>query len=1007
MIGRTVSHYRVLEKIGEGGMGEVYLAQDEKLRRRVALKFLPEHLTRDETRKQRFVQEARAAAAIEHPHIGAIYDIDEVDGRTFIAMEYVEGESLRQAVADRKLGLRKSVDLAIQISEGLAKAHERGVVHRDLKPENVLVAEEGYAKVIDFGLAKLLEPYAHDETGVGDAETATRLKTQEGLVLGTVAYMSPEQARGETVDARSDIFSFGAVLYEMLSGTSPFRRSTVVASLGAIANENPPELTLQTGETPPDLPRILRKTLAKDPTQRYQTMKDLAVDLREVREAIGSTTRVAAAAPVDSKPGWKKWAVAGAIVLVIAGLLGFSLLRREREAPGIGATGRPAIAVMYFEDHTGVEEIRWLSKGLPDMLLTGLAQTPGLDVVSSQRIYEVLKEIGQENVEAIDKSLVAEVARRSGAGAVVVGSIYKAGDDIRIDVQLQDVASGKLLGADSVRGADVFPLVDDLASRIRTRLDLTDRPAGRPLKDVTTPSLEAYRLYVEGLLARHNVRYSDARTFLEEALRIDPSFAMAYFQLSELEGALGDSARRREYLDRAIENLDRLPERQALMVEARQALERGESPEEAAKKLEDLIARYPDYEEAYDQLVHMYGRVGDIDKTIEFLDRWGEAFPGAGSGHFHNHRGYAFLSKGLYAEALRAFEDYARVSPDEPNPQDSLGEVYLITGRPEKALEHYGRALERDPSFGSSYLGRAFAYGMLGRYQDVLVEAGRLVELGERSNLSLTAVHFIQAFTRSRVGRYREAENHLRLGTELAQARQNVAEQVALLRLSAALDLERGKLSRVLETLREAESMLSGIQEGLHHRPVGEERHQAVHVHFLAGLAEARAGRVEAASARLNAQKEVLDPDDVSQNSWHHALAGEIALASGDLAAAEAAFVAGQPQPRMYFNLANTMGSVFSNNLPFRDGLARVKKARGDLEGAIEIYRQLNTADLSSRWVAMLEPRYVLETARLLDQAGDKEAARAEYRRFLELWKEADPDLPELKEARTYLSAEK
>ncbi|HLE21009.1 MAG TPA: serine/threonine-protein kinase, partial [Vicinamibacteria bacterium] len=268
MLGSTVSHYKILEKIGEGGMGEVYLAEDTKLKRRVSLKFLPEELTRNDERKQRFVQEARAAAAIQHPHIAAVYDVDEADGRTFIAMEYVPGESLRKTIESGKLDFRRSLELGFQIADGLAKAHEKGVVHRDVKPDNVLISEDGYAKIIDFGLAKLLEPIVPANEDSGDMET--KLKTRDGLVMGTVSYMSPEQARGETIDARSDIFSFGVLFYEMISGRSPFQKKSVAESLSAVLHETPPALSSST-ELPPDVRRVLRKALAKNVSERYQS----------------------------------------------------------------------------------------------------------------------------------------------------------------------------------------------------------------------------------------------------------------------------------------------------------------------------------------------------------------------------------------------------------------------------------------------------------------------------------------------------------------------------------------------------------------------------------------------------------------------------------------------------------------------------------------------------------------------------------------------------------------
>jgi serine/threonine protein kinase len=395
MIGSSVSHYRILEKIGEGGMGEVFLAEDTKLGRQVALKFLPEDLTRDQERKQRFVQEARAAAAIQHPHICAVYEVGEVDGRTFLAMEYIRGQSLREAIASQGLTPQRALELGLQIAEGLAKAHERGVVHRDLKPDNLLISEDGYAKIIDFGLAKLVEPLT---PGAGvDPEAETQLKTREGMVMGTVAYMSPEQAVGESLDARSDIFSFGVVLYEMLSGTSPFRRDSATASLRALLNESPPPLELSGTKTPVELQRIFAKSLAKERSERYPSMKELLEDLRALREPSRtlSLSGIVLGAGDATRRKWR-W---GAVALLVAGLsvVGYWVGKRAPSPPaGVGASGRPSVAVLYFEDHTGDADVGWLVSGVPSMLLTGLAQTPGLDVISNQRIHEVLKELGGE-----------------------------------------------------------------------------------------------------------------------------------------------------------------------------------------------------------------------------------------------------------------------------------------------------------------------------------------------------------------------------------------------------------------------------------------------------------------------------------------------------------------------------------------------------------------------------------------------------------------------------------
>ena len=995
MIGTTVSHYKILEKLGEGGMGEVYLAEDTKLQRKVAIKFLPADLTRDESRKQRFMQEARAAASMEHPHIAAIYDIDDIDGRTFIVMEYVRGASLCEAIRDGKLSARRSLELASQIAEALVKTHERGVVHRDLKPENVLLSEDGYAKIIDFGLAKLGQSPAGDEENTIEHEAETLIKTQDGLLLGTVAYMSPEQARAKPVDARTDIFSLGVVLHEMLSGSSPFKHSSVAETLSAILKESPARLPEDVIALAPELSSIMRKALAKEVGSRYQKMRELANDLGGLREELGSVAR-----PVFSPSGRSKTLrngvfAAGVVALVFATTF---VLSREGAPTGIGASGRPAIAVVYFEDNTGSEEIRWLAKGLPNMLVTDLAQTPGLDVVSRQRIQEILKQIGEDELEAIDASVVLEIARRAGAGAVVGGSIYKLGDQIRIDVQVEDVGSGRILSAHSVRGADVFPLVDELTGRIRDSFNMTDAPLARGIAEVTTASLEAYRHFVEGLEASRNFRWADARPLLERAVAIDPSFAMAQFELYRLSGFWGGESLTEEYRQKVLEHLDRLPERRRLLVEATFALQSDDDPEKARDLFEDLLAHYPDEEDAYTPLAIIYnGPLNQPQKALETLARGTAAVPMAGM--IHNQYGYYLLYDGRYDEAFRELEAYAEIAPEEPNPFDSMGEAYLFTGQPDKALENYARALEVDASFFNAHMGRAWAFAMLGRYDEARDEVAKvqkaIAEAGFRALQPST--EFVASFMSSRVGRYREAQEHIARGLELAESLDQVEAVVPLLLLEASFSLERGEYGQVLEVTGRARELLPELESEQ------QRDAQSLFTELLAGTAEARSGDVKAARARWEAQKDAFESDRQLLTYAFRALEGEIAIMEGDLSSAAAAFSAAEPEIKMHLHMTGPVESLAANNPPMRDGLARVKKAQGDLPGAIEIYRSLLTPDIRSKWTGMLEPRHVLRLARLLDQSGDTATTRAEYQRFLDLWKGADDDLPELDEARTYL----
>jgi len=454
-------------------------------------------------------------------------------------------------------------------------------------------------------------------------------------------------------------------------------------------------------------------------------------------------------------------------------------------------------------------------------------------------------------------------------------------------------------------------------------------------------------------------------------------------------------ARSRDYVNKAYENLDRLPERQQLMVQARYAETTEDVPEKSAELYETLIARYPDEELAYMNLSFLYQELGRPEDALAAVERGVKAVPQ--SGPLYNAYGYQLLDVGRYPEAIRALETYARLNPEESNPHDSLGEAFLITGRPEKALENYTRALDLDASFHLAHNGRSFAFAVLGRYDEFFDETKELKEVSNQTGLPQAAFNFVRSLGLSRVGRYRDAAAELREGLDVARRAEDAGRQGALELLSALYALEQRNYGETLESVGRAEALLPHVESDW----VGP---LTVTGSLLAGTAEARSGNLEAARDRLDSQRDAMDSESQSDQWWHAALEGEIALAADDLAVAERAFIAGEPEIKMSFMLGRSIiGTAMANNFPFHDGLARVRKAQGDSDAAIEIYRDLLTPDIGSKWVAWLEPRYVLRLARLLDGTGDKEGARKEYERFLELWKDADEGLPELKEARAYV----
>ena len=981
-------------------MGQVFLAEDLKLQRKAALKLISPTLTRDETRRQRFVQEARVAASIDHPHIAAIYDIDEIDGRTYIAMEYVEGGSLREVLKAGPLKLRQALEYAGQAADALGKVHARGVVHRDLKPENLLIAKDGYLKIIDFGLAKLMDPVAQGAPADAATVADVQVRTAEGVVMGTMGYMSPEQVRGEAVDARSDIFSFGAVLYEIVTGVAPFRKRSSADTISAILGEMPPAPRVENVTAGTELQRVLRKCLAKDPDSRYQGMRDLVVDLRQLRESITSSETMSR--PVEpareTAPAWWRrrpvWIGTAVVAAAIAGAILWPVRRGSEPpptAPG-GATARPAVAVVAFEViGASSPDVAWLGKGLPSMLITGLAQTPDIEVVGNERLGDAARQIGASTLDGVERSKLAELARRAGARFILSGTIVRAGPDLRIDARVEDLSTGAVRVAETVRGPDALALADDLSARVRRGLDVKTAPGTvRKVADVASASVEAYRAFTAGVEARANERNADARRHYGEAVRLDPAFALAYVHLAEVdwhEEMFRDSGR---WLRMAAQHLDRMPERDAVLVRAGLARDAGRI-DEADQLLEGLLVRYPDTEQAYYSLSLSWWDV-DPARCVALLSRAVAALPY--SPQLRNIYGYMQMNVGRLEDAIRSFETYVKLRPTEPNALDSLAEGLLMAGRVPEALATYEAAIKG----GFNWYGKAWSLAVLGRYPEALAHtSGSMTQptFGPRDLFLSTT----RGFLLSRVGRYREALQAVDVSQKGAEDQGSAEGVVASHITRAVFAVERRDCARVAVHLAAGEQATKEVP------PLHAVRWQVLG-DLLAGACDAGGGRLGAAQQRLAHARQVYRSTSPLEVWWMHALEGEVALAQRDFDKAARAFAAGEPARKMFLVLQGTRESLsfYANNLVLRDGRARAAAAQGRTAEAIALYRALLTPGPEQKWTAMLDPRHVIALARLLDKAGERDAARAEYQRFLEYWKAADPDLPELAEARARLA---
>jgi eukaryotic-like serine/threonine-protein kinase len=613
-LGKTVSHYRIVEKLSGGGMGVVYKARDIRLRRLVALKFLPEHFAADPRAIVRFRREARAASALNHPNICTIYDIGEAVGRTFIAMEYLDGQTLKRVIESRPLENGRLLELAMQIAEALDTAHTQGIIHRDVKPANIFVMRRGQAKVLDFGLAKLASPQHRVETGragssVEDVGLEEQLTTP-GMAIGTVAYMSPEQARGEEVDVRTDLFSFGAVLYEMASGQPAFGGSTVAMVFDAVLNRDPASLTRLNPEMR-GLEQIIAKALQKKRQERYQSAAEILADLRAVEA--GGQAHLRGQHTVSSAKLW----LPALAVLAIAAVIATVFILRAR--PSHKLTEKDTIVLADFANSTG-EAI--FDDTLKTALNVALRQSPFLNVLSDSQVAKTLQLMTRPAGTKLTPEVARDLCQRTGSKAYLGGSIGSLGSEYVLGLKAVNCQNGDTLAEEQATAAakeKVLDALGDAASKLRGELGeslATVQKFDVPLEQATTPSLEALKAYSLGRKGDHKKGSAEALPYDQRAIELDPNFAMGYWAVGGDYASLGEVGRSREFATKAFQLREHASEREKLTITADYYQVTGEL-DKAAQTCQEEIESYPREYRAYGNLGSVFGEQGQYEKAAE------------------------------------------------------------------------------------------------------------------------------------------------------------------------------------------------------------------------------------------------------------------------------------------------------------------------------------------------------------------------------------------------------
>jgi serine/threonine protein kinase/tetratricopeptide (TPR) repeat protein len=999
MIGKITSHYKIGEKLGGGGMGVVYKAEDTKLKRTVALKFLPPTLSADPAAKDRFIHEAQAASALDHPNICTIHEIGETDdGQSYIAMACYEGESLKDLIvrARRAVPLRETplpmpideaITIVIQIAKGLARAHEAGIVHRDIKPANIMITDRDEVKILDFGLAKLAGQ--------------TRL-TRTGTMVGTVAYMSPEQAKGDEIDHRTDIWSLGVVMYEILSGKLPFGGEYEQAIVYSIINEEPATISSINEDISPELETIITKSLSKNPNDRYQTIDDLLADFKKFSKEVDISFDESL--PKLLNRVWRKKSVkritaaAAAILLLTAAILSFWPKMVDL----------PTIAVIPFENQTGDISNDIHCKSIASLLITSLEQSAHFHVTSRERLYDLKKQLGKEDVEFPDSELGFELCRMDGVTSLIVGSLVRMGEIFTTDLKVLDVESKDIIktarsdgrGLESIINKQIDELIQEVVTGVGDISEEKFSETHRPIKDVTTTSMEAYNYFLKGREEYHKYHYNEAVKFLEKAVELDTTFAMAYCYLGINYYQISDFQSQVKAFKKAKTYADKVTEKEKLIIEDYEADYTEYHSEKSFRIVKQLVKKYPKEARFHSRLAGKLSGRNQIDEAIAEYKIAISLDPYRGG--VYNALAYIYLREFEdYDQALMYAKKYAQVSPGEANPHDTMGDIYYLIGDLDQAIVKYEEALFIKPDFLRSGIRLAHAYALQENYGQTMKNIDDFIDI--KRGVFKSYGYYCRGFYHAWLGCFRQSVQDIKEAIKIDDAHGKLGHIIVDTWLMAChyyesgnLELSRQSYNNYLDLAKEHEEDSSLFKLD-----------SAIFIfrslyNFGQGMLDLKENKVNSAKSRLSEMESNLPniPNEFNSkgvNIFYQTLKAEISLVENDVEKAIAVYKkvspVGYPWNRLYYHIPFT-----------RDIIARAYIQKGEIDKAIAAYERLITFDPKSKDRHLIHPKYHYRLAKLYQDTDQYNKAITEYEKFLDIWKNADKDQPDLIDAKKRLA---
>jgi len=985
--------YQIIEELGRGGMGRVYKARDTKIDEKIALKLIKPEIASDKNTLERFSNELKYARKVRHKNVCQMFDLGEEKGSHFITMEYVDGEDLKSMIRmSGQLTIGMAIKVGKQICEGLSAAHKLGLIHRDLKPGNIMIDKDGNARIMDFGLVRSLE---------------TKSITGVGVMLGTPEYMSPEQVEGKEVDHRSDIYSLGVTLYEMVTGQVPFAGDTAFTVGVKHKSEIPRAPKDINAHIPEDLNQLILRCLEKDGEGRFQNAHEILSELENIERGIPTTQRVIPERkPLTSREitvtlGVKKMAVPVLIVIgiVIIGIAIWQVL--PRGAAVIAPKIANSVAVIGFENQTGDEAFDYLQKAIPNLLITNLENTGLLQVTTWERMDDLLKQMGKESAAIFDRETGFALCRREGIESIVLGSFVKAGDMFALDVKVLDVESKKLLKSAGSRGEGVDSIlrtqIDELSREISEGIGLAkDKIESSKLKvvEVTTSSMEAYNYYLQGKEAFDKFYYEDARRDLTKAVEIDPEFAVAHLYLGRAHGNLQNRTARNEQYKKAMQHSIKATEKERLLIEAFYVGIIEQDYEQETRILRELVDKYPAEKSFYYELgVNLHSR-GFNDDAVEVYAKALQLDPEYAE--VCNDLAYTYMDKNEYEKALEYFQKYSTLNPNDANPHDSMGELFFRLGRLDEAIEKYKKALAIKADFSESAFSISYICALKEDYPSTLEWIDRLISEAPAPGLKSGGCLWrgIYLFL---LGRHKEAEAQMSTAQNYAQEAKNPFHEFMIAYTKGWMGYDRNNFD---SSRKQFQSALDTLAKLFPDRP-GWKFVSG----YVFGLLDVAEGKIHQAQQNLKKMREFyLELSDSQKRDTSNSddlLAGKIFLAEGSPEKAIPLLANIFPEQMPNLRLAD-MGPY---NFPFQmDDLARVYEQRGELDLAIAEYQRLMTVGPDSESKRLINPLYHYRIAKIYEAKGWRGKAIENFQKFLDLWKDADPGLPEIEDARMRLA---